>query len=56
VARFQSWSALSKSQAKAFMREMQTAEIGEPGEWFQIAIAHQQSNQQSNQLIQSTNW
>jgi hypothetical protein len=51
VARFQSWSALSKSQAKAFMREMQTAEIGEPGEWFQIAIAHQQSNQ----LIQSTN-
>lgn len=44
VARFQSWSVLSESQAKSFIREMQTARIGEPGEWFQIAIAHQQSN------------
>jgi RimJ/RimL family protein N-acetyltransferase len=44
VARFQSWSALSESDAKSFIREMQIAEIGEPGEWFQIAIAHRQSN------------
>jgi RimJ/RimL family protein N-acetyltransferase len=44
VARFQSWSVLSESDAKSFICEMQIAEIGEPGEWFQIAIAHRQSN------------
>lgn len=44
VARFQSWSALSYAEAQSFIQEMHTAEIGLPGEWFQIAIAHRSSN------------
>lgn len=44
VARFQSWSMLSEDEATAFINEMNTAAIGMPGEWFQIAIAQQQSN------------
>ncbi len=44
VARFQSWSMLSDAEAQSFINEMQTAAIGIPGEWFQIAIAHKQSN------------
>jgi RimJ/RimL family protein N-acetyltransferase len=45
VARFQSWSKLSEDEAIAFIHEMSTAPIGIPGEWFQIAIALQPSNQ-----------
>ncbi|MBE9178485.1 GNAT family N-acetyltransferase [Oculatella sp. LEGE 06141] len=45
VARFQSWSMLSEDEAIAFIHEMSTAPIGIPGEWFQIAIALQLSNQ-----------
>lgn len=44
VARFQSWSTLSYSEAKSFIEEMNEAAIGIPGEWFQIAVAHKQSN------------
>lgn len=44
VARFQSWTTLSKTEAQSFISEMQTAAIGIPGEWFQLAIAPQQSN------------
>ncbi|QUS62596.1 GNAT family N-acetyltransferase (plasmid) [Synechocystis sp. PCC 7339] len=44
VARFQSWSIPSYDEARSFISEMHTAEIGIPGEWFQIAIAHKQSN------------
>lgn len=44
VARFQSWSMLSEAEGQSFINEMQTAAIGIPGEWFQIAIAHKQSN------------
>jgi RimJ/RimL family protein N-acetyltransferase len=44
VARFQSWSILSYTEAQSFISEMHTEEIGKPGEWFQIAIAHKQSN------------
>ncbi|BAZ02972.1 putative acetyltransferase (plasmid) [Tolypothrix tenuis PCC 7101] len=44
VSRFQGWSMLSDAEAKLFINEMQTAVIGIPGEWFQIAIAHKQSN------------
>nr|WP_279308329.1 GNAT family N-acetyltransferase [Nodosilinea sp. FACHB-131] len=44
VARFQSWSMLPYSEAKSFIKEMQTAVMGIPGEWFQIAIARKQSN------------
>lgn len=44
VARFQGWSTVSEAKAQSFVKEMQTATIGVPGEWFQIAIAHKQSN------------
>ncbi|NJK35833.1 MAG: GNAT family N-acetyltransferase [Oscillatoriales cyanobacterium SM2_2_1] len=44
VARFQGWSMLSDNKGQSFITEMQTAEIGIPGEWFQIAIAQKQSN------------
>jgi RimJ/RimL family protein N-acetyltransferase len=44
VARFQGWSMLSDTEGQSFINEMQTAAIGIPGEWFQIAIAHKQSN------------
>ncbi|MFW9259303.1 GNAT family N-acetyltransferase [Nostoc sp. CALU 546] len=44
VAQFQSWSMLSYNAAQSFIYEMHTAKIGIPGEWFQIAIAHKQSN------------
>lgn len=44
VAQFQSWSIPSHDEARSFISEMNTAAIGIPGEWFQIAIAHRQSN------------
>jgi RimJ/RimL family protein N-acetyltransferase len=44
VARFQGWSMLSDAEGQSFINEMQTSAIGIPGEWFQIAIAHKQSN------------
>jgi RimJ/RimL family protein N-acetyltransferase len=44
VSRFQGWSMLSDTEGQAFINEMQTASIGIPDEWFQIAIAHNQSN------------
>ncbi|MBD2189523.1 GNAT family N-acetyltransferase [Pseudanabaena mucicola] len=44
VAQFQGWSGFSHSEAQSFIREMHTEEIGKLGEWFQIAIAHKQSN------------
>lgn len=44
VACFQSWSMLLENEAIAFINEMSTVPIGIPGEWFQIAIALQQSN------------
>jgi RimJ/RimL family protein N-acetyltransferase len=39
VARYQSWSILSRDEAKTFIYEMQTEAMGVPGKWFQIAIA-----------------
>ncbi|MBD2653369.1 GNAT family N-acetyltransferase [Synechocystis sp. FACHB-383] len=44
VAQFQGWSMLSEAEGKSFIKEMQTAVIGIPGEWFQMAIAYKQSN------------
>lgn len=44
AARFQGWSMFSDAEAKFFINEMQTAAIGIPGEWVQIAIAHKQTN------------
>jgi len=39
VGRYQGWSALDDAGAAAFIAEMAEAEIGVPGEWFQIAVA-----------------
>src|SRR6185436_6218384 len=44
VARFQSWSSLNEAEARDFIREQQQAQFGVPGEWFQIAIAQQQTD------------
>lgn len=44
VARYQSWSMLAPTDAQRFIREMKSARIGEPGEWFQIAIAERRTN------------
>jgi RimJ/RimL family protein N-acetyltransferase len=38
VARFQSWEGITEGEAVAFVREQQTAPVGAPGEWLQIAI------------------
>ena len=40
VARFQSWSSMEDDEARDFIRVQQDAQFGVPGEWFQIAIAH----------------
>ncbi len=45
VARYQSWQPLSPTAATEFVQTMQTISLGVPGEWCQIAIAHQTSNQ-----------
>lgn len=44
VARFQSWSSLNEAEARDFIREQQQAPFGVPGEWFQIALAQQQTD------------
>lgn len=38
VARYQSWDSCDEQEARAFIREMQSARAGVPGEWFQFAI------------------
>jgi RimJ/RimL family protein N-acetyltransferase len=38
VARYQSWDACDEEEARAILREMQSAQPGVPGEWFQFAI------------------
>lgn len=45
VARYQSWSTFAPAAAQRFIREMQRAELGVPGAWFQIAIAARLTNQ-----------
>ena len=44
VARFQSWSSINDDEARDFIREQQRAQLGVPGEWFQIAIAQRQTD------------
>ena len=43
VARYQSWDSCDDQEARAFIREMQSAEPGVPGEWFQFAIESKQT-------------
>ena len=38
VARYQSWDSCDDQEARAFIREMESAQQGVPGEWFQFAI------------------
>jgi RimJ/RimL family protein N-acetyltransferase len=38
VARYQSWDSCEEREARAFIREMESAPAGVPGEWFQFAI------------------
>jgi len=39
LGRYQGWSAMPDSQARAFLDEMNKAPLFRPGEWAQIAIA-----------------
>ena len=38
VARYQSWDSSDEQEARTFIREMESAQLGVPGEWFQFAI------------------
>jgi RimJ/RimL family protein N-acetyltransferase len=38
VTRYQSWDSFDESEARAFIREMGSAQPGAPGEWFQFAL------------------
>lgn len=44
VARYQSWSTFAPAAAQRFIREMQSADLGVPGAWFQVAIAARLTN------------
>ena len=38
VSRYQSWDSCNEQEARAFIREVGSARVGVPGEWFQFAI------------------
>jgi RimJ/RimL family protein N-acetyltransferase len=38
VARYQAWDSCDEQEAVAFIREMESAQAGVPGEWFPFAI------------------
>jgi RimJ/RimL family protein N-acetyltransferase len=38
VARYQSWDSFDEREARAFIREMASAQPGLPGDWFQFAV------------------
>ena len=38
VARYQSWDSSDEQEARTFIRAMESAQLGVPGEWFQFAI------------------
>ncbi len=38
VAEYQDWDSCDQREARAFIREMESARPGVPGEWFQFAI------------------
>lgn len=44
VARYQGWTMLTPDEARLFIWEMQRAELGVPGVWFQVAIAARGTN------------
>ncbi len=45
VARYQSWSSITRTQALALIQELQTVPPGTPGAGFQIAIALKETGQ-----------
>ncbi len=45
VARYQSWSSLTEAEGLAFIQDQQQAPFFVPGAWFQVAIAHQQTDE-----------
>ncbi|HET6660654.1 MAG TPA: GNAT family protein [Rubrobacter sp.] len=38
VARYQSWDSCDEREARAFIREVKSAQPGVPGDWFQFAM------------------
>lgn len=44
IAEFQSWSSFSHEDACRFMQRLKTTQFGTLGEWFQLAIAHKETN------------
>lgn len=45
VARYQSWDIFDEREARAFVREMGSAQPGVPGEWFQFAIESKETGE-----------
>jgi len=44
VARYQSWENCAVAEAMEFVRRHQSQEVGQPGQWLQIAIALKHNN------------
>jgi RimJ/RimL family protein N-acetyltransferase len=44
VARYQSWESLVEQDARTFIREMESAQPGVTGEWFQFAIESKETD------------
>ena len=45
VARYQSWDSFDEREAKAFIREMASAQPGVPGDWFQFAVESRETGE-----------
>src|SRR5918998_3590628 len=45
VARYQSWDSCDEQEARTFILEMQSAQPGVPGEWFQFAIESKETGE-----------
>jgi RimJ/RimL family protein N-acetyltransferase len=45
VARYQSWDSFEELEAKAFIREMASAQPGVPGDWFQFAVESKEAGE-----------
>ena len=43
IARFQSWEGITEAEAVAFLRAVEAAPAGVPGEWLQIAVERKDS-------------
>lgn len=39
VARYQGWTAFGEEEARAFIAELRASEPGQPGRWYQFAVA-----------------